>query len=153
MRRAKVVFYQGSFDLLHYGHIRALERAKQEGTYLIVAVNTDRLYKKYKDKKPVIPYKFRVKMVRVIRCVDEVVPANGFSPLGLLKKFKPDVYIICKEWKKTKAKEIEYMKSIGGKSVVIPYLKTISASQIRTKLIKNYLKHNLKYCAECHKKI
>ncbi len=151
--KKKIVFTQGSFDLFHYGHIRFLQKAKSQGTFLIVGVNTDKLYRKYKKKIPVIPYKYRIKIVRAIGFVDQVVPADGFSPLKLLKKFKSDVYVICKEWKDTKKKEIEYMKSIRGKTIVLPYLKTISASNIRSKLIKNYLKHNVKHCVECHKRL
>jgi len=148
-----IVFTQGSFDLFHYGHVRFIERAKANGNYLIVGVNTDRLYKDYKSKIPVIPYKYRAKTISAMRDVDIVIPANGFSPLKLLKKYKPDVYVICKEWEDGKTKEIEYMKSIGGKTVVLPYLKTISASEIRSKLVKNYLKHSDKLCAECHKRL
>jgi len=149
----KIVFTQGSFDLFHYGHVRFIERAKALGSYLIVGVNTDKLYKDYKSKTPVIPYKYRAKTIRAMKGVDEVIPTNRFSPMRLLKKYKPDVYVICREWAKTKDKEIEYMKSIGGKTVVLPYLKTISASEIRSKLVKNYLDHNKLYCAECHKRL
>lgn len=146
------VFFQGSFDLFHFGHLRALERASELGDYLIIGLNTDRLYKKYKKKIPVIPYSYRRKILEGLICVDKVVPANRFSPIRLLKNLKPDIYVICKEWKNTKAKEMEYMKSIG-KTVVLPYLKTISTSNIRSKLIKNYLKHNEKQCSKCHREL
>ncbi|MEK7103919.1 MAG: adenylyltransferase/cytidyltransferase family protein [Patescibacteria group bacterium] len=152
-RERATVFYQGSFDLLHYGHIRAIRKAKEQGNYLIIGLNTDKLIREYKDKEVFVSYPFRKKILEALRDVDQVVPANYFSPLNLLKKIKPDVYIICNEWKKTKQKEVDYMKSIGGKTVVIPYLKTFSSTDIKNKLAENYLKHNQRLCSECHKKM
>lgn len=147
------ILFQGAFDLLHWGQIRAVQKAKSYGDYLIVAVNTDKLYEKYKDKMPVIPYKYRKKMIEALKCVDEVIPAPDFSPLKLLKKHKIDVYIICKEWEKTKKIEMDYMQKTGGKTIVVPYLKTISTSDIRTKLLANYAFHNIKLCPTCHRKL
>ena len=153
-KKKTIVFCQGSFDLFHYGHIKFLQKAKAQGDYLIVGVNTDRLYRKYKEKEPVIPYTYRVRMIAAMKCVDEAVPANGFSPRALLDKYNVDVYIICKEWLKTKEKDIAYMENVRkGKVVVFPYFKTISASDIRSKITKNYLDHSKHLCEECHKRL
>jgi len=147
------VLFQGTMDLLHFGQIKAMQRAKKQGGYLIIALNTDKLVQKYKDRLAIIPYKYRKKMLEALECVDKVVPARYFSPLNILKKEKIDVYVICDEWKDTKKAEIKYMKDKGGKTHILPYLKTISATQIRAKITQNYLLHSVKLCKKCHKKV
>ena len=145
------VFFQGSFDLLHYGHIRAIQRAKEHGKILIIGLNTDKLYKSYKKKIPVIHYSYRKRMLEAIKGVTKVVPVSILNPLYYLKKYDIDVYVMCNEWIYNKMAEIKYMKEKGGKVVVLPYLKSISTSHIRHKIIENHVKHNIKYCAKCHR--
>lgn len=153
----KKVFFQGSFDLFHFGHLVALEKAKEIanniGGKLIIGINTDELYKQYKQKEPVIPYEYRKKIIEALKCVDEVIPAPDFSPLKILQELDVDVYIICDEWKGTKVKEINYMKSKGGETIVLPYFPTLSTTQIRERLLKNYADHNLEICPKCHQKL
>jgi len=155
MSRRKVVkvFVQGSFDLMHYGHLKYLKKCKEHGDYLIVGVNTDRLYKKYKNKKPIIPYEYRKEVVRSLEFVDEVIPAPHFSPIKLLKKYDVDIFIIFDEWKDTKAEEIKFMKSKGAKAIVVSFPdKTLSSTDIKRNVLHNYLK-GIELCPSCQKKI
>lgn len=136
----KKVFVQGSFDLFHYGHLKYLREAKKHGDYLVVGVNTDKLYSDYRRKKPIIPFEFRKEVVMAIDCVDEVIAASNFSPLDLLKEHNIDVFIIYDEWEGTKQKEMSYMKQAGGESVVVSFSnKTLSSSVIKQRVINNYL--------------
>lgn len=150
-----IVFFQGAFDMFHYGQLVAIKRAKKFG-YLIVGVNSDEAIKFYKKKEVVIPCKFRMKTIAELKCVDKVIKINKkdvLSPLAILKKYKVKTYVICEEWDKTKDKEIKYMKKTGGKMVVLPYFKGISSTDIKNKLVKNLIKHNKTLCADCHRKM
>ena len=152
----KKAYFSGSFDLFHYGHLRAIHKARQiadkNKAILIIGVNTDALYRKYKKRSAIIPYKYRKEIVESLKGVDMVIPNRDFSPLKILKDLVIDIYIICREWVDTKKKEISYMKERGKKIEIIPYLKSISTTELRTKMVKNYLLHNVKLCPKCHKK-
>lgn len=153
----KYAYYGGSFDLFHVGHLKAIRHAKKiarnRGCKLMVGVNTDSLYRNYKSKEPVIPYKYRKMIIEALGTVDKVIPKTTFSDLKTIKKYKIDTFIICEEWVKEKQPEIKYLKRNGGKTYVTPYFKGISASELRDKAIKNYRDHNKNLCEECHKKL
>ena len=136
------VLLQGSFDILNAGHILALKRAKGLGDELIVALNTDELYKKYKGYGlgPILPYWQRKLLVESCKYVDKVVPTNSFSPLRLLKRFKIDVYVLTREWEETKEKEIAFMRNKGGIVSWSPRFKDIyCSSKIRELVIRRHL--------------
>jgi len=144
----KRVFFQGSFDLFHYGHLWAIREAKKHGDYLIIALNTDTLYKKYKKKVPVIKYRYRKEILESLRYVDEVIPISIPQPLSFLKKLDIDVYITCREWVFNKQDEINFMKKQGKKVVILPYLNKLIFS---TSVLKNYVEHQKPYCVKCHR--
>ena len=132
----KIVLVQGAFEIINYGHIRAFKRAKSEGDYLIVALNTNRLLKAYKGRDAVLPWSQKKAIIESIRYVDAVIPARYFSPLELLKKHRVNVYCLTREWEDTKAKEIEYIRSIGGRVVFLPrYAGAIPTSEIKNRLL------------------
>lgn len=111
----KIVLLQGAFDLINAGHIMAFERAKAQGDYLIVAINSNRLLMKYKGYISTLPWKQKAKIVSSICFVDKVVRADDFSPLDLLRRFDVDVYVCTREWASTKKREIAFMKRKGGR--------------------------------------
>mgnify|MGYP004597941683 FL=1 len=74
----KRVLTHGTFDLLHFGHIEILRRAKELGDYLIVAVSTDE-FNEIKGKKAYHNYETRKKMLEAIRYVDLVIPENDWK--------------------------------------------------------------------------
>jgi len=133
----RIVFFQGAFDFINWGHIKAIKRAAKEGDYLIIGLNTDDLYRRYKKRNPILPYWQKKEVLEAIRYVDKVVPARSFSPLSLLKKYDVDVYVIAKEWKDTKAEEIKYMKDKGGKVVFTKrYKGVISTTEMKKRILK-----------------
>lgn len=138
----KKVLIQGAFDILNAGHVLAFKKAKKLGDHLIVALNTDELYKKYKGygQGPVLPYWQRKLILESCRYVDEVVPARQFSPIKLLKRLKIDVYVLTREWEETKEEEINYMRSKGGEISWSPRFKDIyCSSEIRAIVIRKHL--------------
>lgn len=131
----KTVFIQGAFEILNAGHVRVFKQCKRQGDYLIVALNTNKLLKKYKGRDAVLPWKEKKEIIEAIRWVDKVVPAHSFSPLKLLKKHKVKVYCYSKEWEKTKSEEIAYMKGKGGKNFVTTDFKVVRTRQIKKTLL------------------
>ncbi len=95
----KRVLTYGTYDLMHYGHIRLLKRAKKHGDYLIVAVSTDE-FNDIKGKKAYHDYETRKKMLEAIRYVDLVIPENGWDQkLEDVKEYKVDVFCMGDDWK------------------------------------------------------
>ena len=102
----KRILTYGTFDLLHYGHIRILERAKKMGDYLIVALSTDE-FNAIKNKKAYHNYETRKKMLEAIRYVDLVIPENDWEQkIGDVKKYEVDVVVMGSDWKDNERFEI-----------------------------------------------
>lgn len=94
----KVITY-GTFDLLHYGHINLLKRAREQGDYLIVALSTNE-FNEVKGKKCYFTYEERKKLVESIRYVDLVIPENNWEQkMEDVKEFKVDVFVMGDDWK------------------------------------------------------
>jgi glycerol-3-phosphate cytidylyltransferase len=94
----KIITY-GTFDMLHYGHINLLRRAKDNGDYLIVAVSTDK-FNEEKGKKCYFSYKERKKLVESIRYVDLVIPEyNWEQKVNDIQEFKVDVFVMGDDWR------------------------------------------------------
>lgn len=97
MRR--VITY-GTFDLLHYGHINLLSRAKTLGDYLIVALSTDEFNSEQKSKKTYFSFQERKKLLESIRYVDLVIPeVNWEQKITDVQDFKIDTFVIGSDWK------------------------------------------------------
>ena len=94
----KVITY-GTFDMLHYGHINLLRRAKELGDYLIVALSTDE-FNREKGKECYFSYEQRKLLLEAIRYVDLVIPENCWEQkLSDVKEFKVDVFCMGDDWR------------------------------------------------------
>ncbi|MBN4908769.1 MULTISPECIES: glycerol-3-phosphate cytidylyltransferase [Mammaliicoccus] len=129
MRR---VLTYGTYDLLHYGHIELLRRAKQYGDYLIVALSTDE-FNKLKNKKSYYNYEQRKMMLESIRYVDLVIPENNWEQkTDDVKNFKVDTFLMGHDWEG----EFDFLKD----QCEVIYLKRtegISTTQIKKELYGN----------------
>lgn len=95
----KVITY-GTFDLLHYGHINLLQRAKALGDYLIVALSTDEFNSKEKNKITYFSYEERKRLLEAIRYVDLVIPEQNWEQkISDVKEFKVDTFVMGDDWK------------------------------------------------------
>ena len=104
----KRVLTYGTFDLLHYGHIRLLKRAKELGDYLVVAVSTDE-FNSIKGKKSYHNYETRKEMLEAVRYVDLVIPENNWEQkFQDVKDYKIDVVVMGSDWKDSD--RFEYLK-------------------------------------------
>ncbi len=94
----KVITY-GTFDLLHYGHINLLRRAKELGDYLIVALSTDEFNWNSKQKKCYFTYEQRKQLLEAIRYVDLVIPESCWEQkVEDVREFKVDTFVIGDDW-------------------------------------------------------
>ena len=94
----KRILTYGTFDLLHYGHIRLLKRAKSLGDYLIVALSTDE-FNELKGKKAYHNYETRKLMLEAIRYVDLVIPEENWEQkINDVKEYKVDVVVMGSDW-------------------------------------------------------
>lgn len=94
----KVITY-GTFDLLHYGHINILKRAKEKGDYLIVALSSNE-FNEIKGKKCYFAYEERKKLIEAVRYVDLVIPENNWEQkINDVKAYKVDVFVMGDDWK------------------------------------------------------
>lgn len=95
----KVITY-GTFDLLHYGHINLLKRAKAQGDYLIVALSTDEFNWNSKQKKCYFTYEQRKQLLEAVRYVDLVIPEENWEQkVNDVKEFKVDTFVMGDDWK------------------------------------------------------
>ena len=123
----KVVFTNGCFDLLHYGHIKFLQEARKLGDMLIVGINSDDSVRGIKGKgRPIMKEDNRAEILAELRCVDDVMIFEEDTPLNLIKDIMPDVLVKGGDWKKEDVMGREYAKEV----VIIPYLKGYSTTEI-----------------------
>jgi len=128
----KVITY-GTFDLFHYGHLRILERAKQLGDYLVVAVSTDE-FNAVKGKKCVYPYEHRSKIVEAIKYVDKVIPENNWAQkIDDIKKYDIDIFVMGDDWEG----KFDFLKEYCE----VVYLKRTDG--ISTTDVKNNIKNSI----------
>lgn len=110
-------------DLLHVGHLQCLELCKTQCDYLIVGVLTDKAVESYK-RKPVIPFKERLRLVEALECVDFAVKQPSRDPTSTLKRltkqgYKVSLLMHADDWNEIPGEK--YIKSIGGHLVCTPY--------------------------------
>ena len=127
----KVITY-GTFDLLHYGHINLLKRAKALGDYLVVAVSTDEFNWNEKSKKCYFTYEERKQLLESIRYVDLVIPEKSWDQkISDVLEFKIDTFVIGDDWKG----KFDFLKPYC-EVVYLPRTPEISTSQIKKDLGK-----------------
>ena len=129
MRR--VITY-GTFDLLHYGHINLLKRAKALGDYLIVALSTDE-FNALKGKKSFFPYDQRKMLLEALRYVDLVIPENNWEQKASdCKEYHIDVFVMGDDW----TGKFDFLKEQGVEVVYLPRTPEISTTEIKAGLHK-----------------
>jgi len=126
----KVITY-GTFDLLHYGHINLLERAKALGDYLVVAVSTDEFNWDEKRKKCYYSYEERIHMLKAIKYVDEIIPEENWEQKNTdVDKHDVDVFVMGDDWEG----KFDFLKEKGVEVVYLPRTPKISTTQIKKDL-------------------
>jgi len=126
----------GSFDLLHAGHLQIIYQASQVADILIVALNSDSSIQQYKSTdRPIIPLEYRVQMMAALEFVDYVTWFEETDPRLILSVIQPDVHVNGSEYGKN-CLEAETVKSHGGRIHVVDLVPGLSTSEVITKIKK-----------------
>jgi len=136
MKKYKIGYTTGVFDMFHIGHLNLLRRAKEQCEYLIVGVSTDELVEIRKHKKTIMSFEERSTIVEAIRYVDRVIPQRDMNKLDIVKQLKSDVVFVGSDWKGTKAweKYERQFASIGCDVVYLPHTDGISSTLLSLKI-------------------
>ncbi len=120
----------GSFDLLHAGHLEIIHEAAKVADVLIVALNSDASIKKYKSPlRPIIPLDYRMQMMAALGAVDYVTFFEETDPIALLTKIKPHVHVNGSEYGEN-CIEADAVKKFGGKIHIVHLVPGLSTSKI-----------------------
>jgi rfaE bifunctional protein nucleotidyltransferase chain/domain len=127
----RIVFTNGCFDLLHPGHIRSLELARQLGDALIIGLNSDASVRKLKgDGRPVITEGERAEILAALECVDAVVIFDDLTPREVIAALLPDVLVKGGDWRGDQIVGREEVEAAGGRVVSVPLLPGYSTTAI-----------------------
>ena len=125
----KRVITYGTFDLLHYGHINLLRRAKEMGDYLIVALSTDYFNEIDKGKKTYFSYEQRKQLLEAVRYVDLVIPEENWEQkVNDMHEYHIDTFVMGDDWKG----KFDFLRDEGVDVIYLPRTPEISTTKIKT---------------------
>ena len=133
MKKYKIGYTQGVYDMFHIGHLNLINRAKEQCEYLIVGINSDNLVESYKHKKTVIKENDRAEIVRNLKAVDECIIVNTLEKTEILQQIHFDAIFIGSDWygnprwMKTK----EELAQHGVDVVFLPHTEGVSSTMLR----------------------
>ena len=138
MKKYKIGYTTGVFDMFHIGHLNILKQAKEQCDYLIVGVSTDENVLSYKGKMPVIPFDQRIEIVGAIRYVDKVVPQTDMDKFKAWEELHFDALFHGDDWKNSDMYNeiIEKLKTVEVDVVFLKHTEGISSSLLREKTKK-----------------
>lgn len=134
MKKYRIGYTTGVFDMFHIGHLNILKRAKDQCDYLIVGVSTDEVVQSYKHKLPVVSYEERASIVEAIKYVDRVVPQTTMNKLEAWKTLHFDVMFHGSDWKGSNMynKIVQDFAAVGVDVVFLPHTDGVSSTILRT---------------------
>lgn len=121
MKKFKIGYTTGVFDMFHIGHLNILKRAKEQCDYLVVGVTTDDLCFQRKKKTPIICEQDRMAIVEAIRYVDKVVPQTDMEKIRPVRELGADAVFVGSDWKGTDAWN-NYEKQFAEVECTVVYL-------------------------------
>lgn len=133
MKKYKIGYTQGVYDMFHIGHLNLLNHAKEQCEYLIVGVNSDSLVEEYKHKKTVISENDRAEIVRNIRSVDECIIVNTLDKTETWNAIHFDAIFIGDDWYGNPRwmQTIEDLSKYGADVVFLPHTVGISSTELK----------------------
>ena len=136
MKKYKIGYTTGVYDMFHIGHLNILRRAKELCDYLIVGVTTDELCRERKKKEPIICEADRVAIVEAIRYVDRVVLQADMDKLAAVRQYGVDAVFVGSDWQGTPTWQ-EYERQfaeVGCTVVYLDHTEGISSTILRDRL-------------------
>ncbi len=135
----KIVFTNGCFDLLHVGHVRYLNKAKQQGDVLVVALNTDDSVRKLKGRlRPLVPQRERAEILGGLTAVDYVTFFGEETPADIIAELKPQVLAKGADYKVKDIVGNAFMKKTGGRVARIPLAQGQSTTSLINDIVRKY---------------
>lgn len=136
-RRRRIVFTNGCFDLLHYGHVQYLEKARAQGDVLVVGVNSDASVRRLKGpRRPVNGQRSRCLVLAGLASVDYVTVFGQDTPRDLIARLKPDVLVKGGDWDTKAIVGADLVRQRGGRVCAIPFAGGFSTSKILEKITR-----------------
>ena len=138
-----VVYTSGTFDMLHFNHLKMINYARALGDILIVGVNTDELVASYKSQ-PIIPFEERIALMNALKYPDIVIPQKTLNHTDKVKKLRFDIFVVGDDW----VGKFDYLEELGVDVVYFPYGDGISSSSLKERIYKRYTR--IKNVADNH---
>lgn len=135
MKKYKIGYTQGTYDMFHIGHLNLIKNASNECEKLIVGINSDQLVWQYKQKRPVINENERAEIIKAIRYVDEVIICDTLKKTEMWNKVHFDAIFIGDDWKGNArwTQTEKDLAPLGAEVVYLQHTDGISSSLLRTK--------------------
>lgn len=141
LKGKKIVFTNGCFDLIHYGHICLLDYSRKLGDVLIVGLNSDASIRRLKGcMRPINNCKVRAEMLLALRPVDYVVIFDSNTPEGLIELIKPDILVKGSDYSINTIVGAEIVKKNGGKVVIFERVENYSTTSMLYKIVEKNVK-------------
>ncbi|HSZ59443.1 MAG TPA: D-glycero-beta-D-manno-heptose 1-phosphate adenylyltransferase, partial [Tepidisphaeraceae bacterium] len=133
----KIVFTNGCFDLIHLGHIKYFQFAKEQGDLLVVAVNTDKGIRKLKgEKRPIIGEADRLGVLEELESIDYLIPFDDDTPLRLIDMIRPDVLVKGADYTKENVVGWDVVEAYGGRVALAPLIDGRSTSAVIRRILE-----------------
>ena len=131
----KVVFTNGCFDLIHYGHLHYLADARDLGQRLVIAINADASVKRLKgEHRPIKDQQTRQLLLAALAFVDAVTIFEEDTPLNIITKLQPDILVKGGDWTPDKIVGADVVLANGGKVLSLPYVDGHSTTSLESKI-------------------
>jgi D-beta-D-heptose 7-phosphate kinase/D-beta-D-heptose 1-phosphate adenosyltransferase len=135
----KIVFTNGCFDLIHLGHVKYFQFAKQQGDLLVVGVNTDSSIRRLKgSKRPVVNEADRVGVLEELESIDYLVRFDQDTPLELIEKIRPDVLVKGEDYAKNQVVGWDVVEGYGGRVALAPLVDGRSTTGVIQRILEAY---------------
>ena len=135
MKKYKIGYTQGTYDMFHIGHLNLLRQAKERCERLIVGINSDVLVQQYKNKTPVVNENDRMEIVNALRYVDEVIKCDTLKKTDMWERLHFDAIFIGSDWKGNSrwAQTEKDLAPLGAEVVYLQHTDGISSTLLREK--------------------
>ena len=135
----RVVFTNGVFDVLHAGHVEYLAWARAQGDALILGLNLDDSVRRLKgEKRPIVPFAERARVLCALRSVDAVVGFGENTPEQLLERIRPDVHVKSAQYREEELPERDIVLAHGGIIRLAPHVEGTSTTDTIARIIARY---------------
>ena len=132
-----LVYTVGTFDMVHVGHLDLLEYCASLGDKFVVGVASDEVVGSYKRNVPIIPLDQRMRMLKALDCVDDVVSYDTLEYVSNCKELNVDIFVIGEDWggKPHNIAVEKYLKSKGAKIIQVSYNPLTSSTKIKQNVV------------------